>query len=296
MVGLATIGLPLGGVAAGVAGAATTDSTCAGTAPPIAAPSGQWTCSFDDEFNGTSLDTNNWQPELTASNGYKTGPSGSQVCYVNDPRTISESGGYLSLSVVATTRFKCKNFFFSKYMGGMVDSMGIFSQEFGYFEVKAAMPPQTVPGVQETLWLYPENTTLYGPWPDSGEIDFGEFYSEYPNNDIPVVHYPGSKNDPNATNDYCTQPGVTTAGQFNTYAVMWTPTTITTYFNGVPCFTDNYWHYVKYPDKAPEPFNQPFFLNLTQALGNGSGNTFNASTTKLPATTKVDWVRVWQYG
>jgi hypothetical protein len=176
----------------------------------------------------------------------------------------------------------------------MVDSMGIFSQQYGYFQARVQLPAQTTPGVQETLWLYPENETLYGPWPDSGEIDFGEFYSKYPNNDIPVVHFPGSKQDPNATNNFCTQTGVATAGQWNTYGVMWTPTTITTYFNGMPCFTDTYQPYVTYPDKAPAPFTQPFFLNLTQALG-VYPNAFHAWTTTLPATTKVDWVRAWQY-
>jgi beta-glucanase (GH16 family) len=298
LVGLATLtSAPQAGAAEGAL-AATTGSTCAGTTPPVAPPSGQWTCTFDDEFNGTALDTTLWQPTLSSTSSYRAGPMGTRVCYENDPRTLSESGGSLNLSVVAAAKsFTCKGIkqsFNTRYIGGMVDSMGLFSQQYGYFQVRAKLPPQTVPGVQETLWLYPENETLYGPWPDSGEIDFGEFYSKYPNNDIPVVHFPGSKQDPNATNNYCTITGVSTAGQWNTYSVMWTPTTITTYFNGVTCFADNYWKYVTYPDKAPEPFTQPFFINLTQTLGIYP-NTFHSWTTPLPATTNIDYVRVWQY-
>ena len=30
---------------------------CSGSTPPVAAPAGGWQCTFDDEFNGTSLDT-----------------------------------------------------------------------------------------------------------------------------------------------------------------------------------------------------------------------------------------------
>ena len=79
------------------------------------------------------------------------------------------------------------------------------------------MPPVSVPGLQESLWLYPENEKLYGPWPDSGEIDYAEFYSDLPDADVPVTHYPGSSNDPNASIGACTIPGDATAGQLNTY-------------------------------------------------------------------------------
>ena len=48
------------------------------------------------------------------------------------------------------------------------------------------------------------------------------------------------------------------------------------------------------PDTAPEPFNQPFFLAFTAALGLG-GDAPTANTAAR-ATTKLDWVRVWQYG
>jgi beta-glucanase (GH16 family) len=172
----------------------------------------------------------------------------------------------------------------------------LFSQQYGYFEVRAETPPTSAKGLQETLWLYPLDQNLYGRWPDSGEIDFAEFYSYLSQKDYPVLHYPGATKDPhsNAIPEGCDAGGASTSGQFNTYAMMWTPSAITTYFNGVPCFTDSYGPYVKRPDTAPEPFNQPFFLNLTAALGTGA-NVANAQT-PMPATTKVDWVRVWQYG
>jgi beta-glucanase (GH16 family) len=282
--------------------AAVPGGTCSGSAPPIPAPSGGWTCTLDDEFNGTSLDSSIWTPMTTYGSGYKTGPLLNQVCYVNSPQTISESGGYLNLSVTtASQSTRCQgsntmSSFQSNYLGGMVISAQKFSQEYGFFEARAAMPPSSVPGLQETLWLYPENETLYGPWPDSGEIDYAEFYSLYPNNDVPAIHYPGAGNDPNAQSDNCVISGQSTAGQFHTYALMWTPTTMTTYYDGHPCMTDVYAPYVSSPDTAPAPFNQPFFLNFTAALGSASGDEFRPNQTPLPATMQVDWVRVWQYG
>ena len=222
---------------------------------------------------------------------------GTQVCYVNSPRTITESNGYLNLSVVRGPSTYCHGLdglgSFTQYEGGMVSSYQLFSQKYGFFEARAAMPPASVPGLQESLWLYPENQKLYGPWPDSGEIDYAEFYSDLPDADVPVTHYPGSSNDPNASIGACTIPGDATAGQFNTYALSWTPSTITTYFNGVACMTDTYGPYVTSPDVAPEPFDQPFFLAFTSALGIGN-NKFVPGTTPLPATMHIDWVRVWQ--
>jgi beta-glucanase (GH16 family) len=274
---------------------------CAGTAPPVAAPSGSWRCTFDDEFNGTSLDPSKWSPMLTYASAYRTGPLFHQVCYVNNPDTINVSGGTLNLSVVQSPEpIGCQGTYASKAQtdieGGMVISYNLFSQEYGFFEASAEMPATSVPGLQETLWLYPENETLYGPWPDSGEIDYGEFYSEYPDNDVPAMHYPGSNTDPNATDDTCVHAGSSPAGQFHTYAALWTPTSITTYYDGQPCMTDVYAPYVNNPDTAPEPFNQPFFLALTAALGATNGDQYRPGVTPLPATTKIDWVRTWQYG
>jgi len=89
--------------------------------------------------------------------------------------------------------------------------------------------------------------------------------------------------------------GLSPAGQFNTCAPSWTPTTITTSFNGVPCLTDVYEPYVTSPDTAPEPFNQPFFLAFRSAFGMNNSDSFEPGTTPLPATMRIDWVRVWQY-
>jgi hypothetical protein len=41
------------------------------------------------------------------------------------------------------------------------------------------------------------------------------------------------------------------------------------------------------------PFDQPFFIALTQALGVGT-NALDPSSTPLPATTSIDYVRVWK--
>jgi hypothetical protein len=285
-------------------------SGCSTMTPPVAPPTGEsaWTCSFDDEFNGTALDTTKWVPLTTATTDYTNGSAPGIVCYVNNPQTISESGGTLNLSVVQVPAMSCPTIgglanFSTQFEGGDVNSSGLFSQEYGFFEAYAEMPASKAEGLQETLWLYPLNQSLHdvngsNAGSRNGEIDYGEFYSEYPQYDVPAVHYPGASSTQGATSDTnaCADlNGAMTAGQFNYYGLSWTPTTITAYFNGVPCITDTY-AARDTQETPPAPFDQPFFLNFTAALGlnNGTGDQYTAGVTQLPATTHVDWMRVWK--
>ncbi len=260
------------------ASVASASPSCSGNPTAL---TGRWTCTFDDEFNGTSLNTNVWTPELTAYNGYVAGMD----CYVNNPNTISVSGGYLDLSVVKVPSFRCAGAYYSHYEAGMVTTDGVFDQTYGAFEVRAKIPGATVKGLQEAFWLYPQNLT-YGKWPASGEVDFGQTYSQYPTLDIPAVVYSESKSDTNDTSDDCTIDPT----QFNTYEVDWTPTTMTILYNGQVCVSDTW---LPTPgDPAGAPFNQPFFIALTQAIG----VTTNVPTTKtpFPDTTQIDWARAWE--
>jgi beta-glucanase (GH16 family) len=279
--------------------------SCGGGGPPIAPPGGAWACTFDDEFGEPSLDLSKWQPQLTATSDYTNGSAPNQVCYVDDPANISVSGGYLDLSITrAATPFTCQGIdgigFSTRFYGGDVSTYQRFSQTYGYFEVDAALPASTIQGLQETFWLYPESQGVasqggYGPWPDSGEVDFEESYSVYPNTDYPVVHYPGDTSDP-AWGHTCPIPQ---ADVLTRYGVEWTPTTLTIFINGVECEAEQWAPHVTSPDKGSDPFNKPFFVVLTAALGSDPllGNDADAvtSATQIPATTRVKYVRAWQY-
>jgi beta-glucanase (GH16 family) len=246
-----------------------------------------WVCTFDDEFDGTTLNTNNWLVQQTSASGYSSG----NECYVNSPDNVSVSGGVLNLTArEEDASFTCsspKGSYSTQYTSGMVSTDYRFNQTYGLYQVRAKLPASTVQGLQETFWLWPADSTKYGDlWPDSGEIDFAEFYSEYPTLDIPVVHYRSATKDPNATGDCA----ISDPTAFHTYGLEWTPTTMSILLDGQVCLTDS-WHAMA-PESGSEPFDQPFFLCLTQALGMDTNN-FQAGVSQLPATTQIDWVRIW---
>ena len=277
-----------------VPGPGNSSPTCGGETPSRPG-GGVWTCTFDDEFDSTTGDAGSlnrgwWTPQLSATSGFITGQYPYYACYVDSPNNVSVSNGALHLTVRREpTPVNCGGYPAS-YTSGMVSTDGHFSQTYGRFEVRAQLPQTTAAGLQETLWLWPNNDTLFGSWPASGEVDFSEFYSQYYYLDVPYIHYDYNWSyapyADNVVTNYCP----INVSQYNTYAVVWEPGTMQISVNGTTCLTDNY-----YPDNvsSPAPFNQPFFIALTQGLGFGS-NALNPSTTPLPATTNINYVRVWK--
>jgi beta-glucanase (GH16 family) len=273
-------------------------ASCGGEALAAKSDGSTWACSFDDEFDSTTADpkalnTSWWTPQISSTSGFVTGPAGDYVCYVNNTNNISVSGGALHLTVRKMAKpFSC-GWFQTQYTGGMVSTYYGFHQTYGRFEVRALFPPATVAGLDEALWLWPVNSSLYGSYPASGEIDIAESFSQYSNVVAPWFHYnfDASTVDPATNTNTYNKLCPISLTQYNTYVLTWSPGNLTVSINGTTCAVDNY-----VPNgglTTPQPFDQPFFIQLTQGLDGGPG-AFDPSKTPLPATTSIDYVRVWR--
>jgi beta-glucanase (GH16 family) len=247
---------------------------------------GYWACTFSDEFNGPSLDVSKWVPQRTATSGYVNGPT---ACFVDSPNNISVSNGALKLTArKESAPFGCAPGFTTQYTSGMVSTaLGRFSQTYGRFEIRAKTWSARVKGLQTSLWLWPVDSRKYAP-AHSGEIDIAEMYSQYPDRAIPYIHYNTAAHDPSVTNNYCM---ISNLAKFHTYTLEWTAQRMKISYDGRTCL-------VHRPNPAaplagPQPFDHPFFIALTQALGVNT-NLFDPASTPLPATTEVDYVRVWK--
>ena len=247
----------------------------------------RWKCTFDDEFNGTSLDAAKWTPVSSSQSGVAYGGA----CFTNWPGNISVASGYLRLTARKEVKvFSCataRGVMSTRYSTGQVATINRFAQTYGMFAVRAKFPQAIISGLQSSLWMWPQNlatTKLHG------EIDIVENFSQNPSNVVPYIHYTYSR----ATVNLQASVNVPTrvcqiahTNVFHTYAAQWSHSRITIYVDGLVCLVDNL------QPAGTSPFDQPFFVALSQALGS-SPNAFLPSATPLPATTQVDWVRVWK--
>ncbi|RYJ05877.1 MAG: glycoside hydrolase family 16 protein [Actinomycetales bacterium] len=250
-----------------------------------------WTCTFADNFYGTSLNREKWYPMTTVESGYAINGD----CYFDSAQNIRVTGGTLKLTARRTSRpLQCKSptgGWSSSYTAGSLSTVGRFSQAYGRYEIRAKLPTSKVAGAHSAWWLWPERQ-LFGGWPYAGEIDIAEYYTKYPDRAIPYVHYVrrDAPESPGASNNYCM---VTRPTDFHTYTLVWDKTSLTISYDGKTCLRHTISPALGILGllKPGEPFNRPFTLVLTQGVGVNQNSP--TSRTPFPASMVVDYVRVW---
>jgi beta-glucanase (GH16 family) len=243
---------------------------------------GTWSCSFVDNFDGTSLDTTKWVYQDTALTGFTV----SATCF-RPGQNVQVRGGVLRLLVTkSATPRTCKSpvgDFSTPYQGADISTWGKFSQTYGRFEARVKFPSYRGAGLHSGFWLNPQDSA-YGAWPNSGEVNIAEFFSVWADRAFPTLHYPGS-----TVNDTGIDCMIGSLDVFHTYAVEWSSTKMTFSLDGKACFTRSW--VPSSPLVAPQPFDKRFYVSLTAIAGGGANAP--TSATPFPATTAVDYVKVW---
>jgi len=189
---------------------------------------------FDDEFGSflpTELGGPTW--DVTIFNGsdiwgqenYDDGPDGGLIAYLNagGVNPFRSTNGVLSINATPNRPGAT-----SSYTTGLISNGGVFSQTYGYFEMRAELP--TGPGFWPGFWMLPSVDDNDGlPEIDAMEA-FGARNGAYGGSN--QVHYDvHSGTNFDQTGAWATVPA-NIYTSYNTYGVMWTPTTLTFYFDG----------------------------------------------------------------
>lgn len=228
--------------------------------------SGNWVLKFADDFNGTSLDTNKWEPNWLAGNDTTiTKPINSNELSCYDPAQVSVVNGALKLSAVARS-CKASNGTTYSYASGMVTSRPHYTFNYGFMEARVWVDGSTTIKNWPAFWA--DGT---GTWPTTGEIDVFEGL-----NGRPSWHYHyGSTSSPQQSGGY---PSLSPSTGWHIFAADWEPGVITFYYDGK-----------NVGQVTSSVVNSQMFLILNYGV-----STTISPPVQVPSDFLVDYVRVWQ--
>lgn len=224
---------------------------------------------WSDEFDGNTLNSANWTPELgTGTGGWGNGEAQS---YTANAENLRVEDGLLVIEAHKTG---------SDWTSARIKTQGKRSFTHGKIEFRAKLPSGV--GPSPAAWMMGENITEVG-WPDSGEIDVMEWRGTEPNVVGHATHSPSR----HGTNPISvTAPVSNPSTTFNTYAVVWEAGRVTFSVNGNNTGSWN-------TADTGDPFEKDFFILLNLAMG-GSYLGYQIDPGLTTARYEVDYVRVYQ--
>jgi beta-glucanase (GH16 family) len=237
-----------------------------------------WQLAWDDEFNGTAIDTNHWTFETGNHGGWG---NYELEFYTDRPENAYVSDGMLHIVARQESTNGCA------YTSARMKSEGLFSQKYGRFEFRAKFPQGK--GYWPALWLMPKDSA-YGGWPECGEIDIVENKGDYPAVVQGTIHYAGPDGGHRQSTDFYTFAPGNGADKFHTYMLEWSTNSISWFVDNNLYESQTNWSTAGAP--YPAPFDQPFYIIMNLAVG-GLYDGPPDTNTAFPGEMLVDYVRVY---
>ena len=240
-----------------------------------------------DEFNGTTLDTSNWNIDIGNGCPSLCGWGNNELEYYR-AQNVSVAGGHLILEA------RSEYYGGSAFTSGKVHTKNKHAFLYGRIEMRAKIPSGD--GMWPAFWMMPEND-VYGGWASSGEIDIMEA-ANAATSIGGTIHYGGTWPDNTWSGASYSMGGTSFADDYHVYAVEWEPDEIRWYVDGIHYSTKTsaQWFTNAAPGNPMAPFDQEFYIILNAAVGgNYTGCTETGCiTSDLPQQYEIDYVRVYQ--
>lgn len=253
-----------------------------------------WKTVWYDHFDGTTLNTNNWNIEQNTDGG------GNWELQYYGPEGVSVRDGNLVLTATREARQG------KAFTSGRVNSRGKAFFAHGKIEARIKLP-KTARGLWPAFWMLGENIGT-NPWPQCGEIDIlemghvdgwaaGNDPERYMNGACHWGYYTGG-NYPNYAKAG-NAPFSVQDGEYHTFTCEWSSETLAMYVDRE--INPNPYYEIGIADYADDKatgnyFHKPFHILFNLAVGGRFPNITdpNGITASLPAEMLVDWVRIAQ--
>lgn len=231
-----------------------------------------WNLVWGDEFNGSTINTNNWTYDIgTGSGGWG---NNELEYYTNRPENARVENGNLVIEA------RKESYGGMGYTSARMKTQEL--QNFTYGKVEARMKLPAGQGIWPAFWMLGKNIPQVN-WPACGEIDI----MEHVNNESSThgtIHW-----DYNGHQSYGTTSPNIDVTQYHVYSVEWDKDAIKWFVDGTKYLEANISNNINGTDE----FHKPFFILFNLAIG-GEWPKNPDGSTAFPAKMYVDYVRVYQ--
>jgi beta-glucanase (GH16 family) len=245
---------------------------------PFAGASGKFVqLVWHDEFNGSKL------PDSTKWNYEKGYVRNQELQYYTCGRVenVYQENGFLN--IIALNDSAWVDGSTRPITSASITTQGKGFWKYGRVEVRAKIASSL--GSWPAIWMMPENS-VYGGWPQSGEIDIMEHVGYAPDSIFFNVYAQEVRNNRLMQKVYSEN----TASKFHVFALEWTENEMIWYLD------ENVVHTVTNERSGWEiwPFDEEFYLIINLAFGGVWGGMNGIDMASFPLKYMIDYVRVFQ--
>ena len=247
----------------------------------------KWQLQWSDEFDGTSLNKNNWEPQIGDGSNYGVYQWGNseQQYYKEENATVADGALTITAKLEQTGNYR--------YTSARLRTLHKVYTKYGRIEAKMQLP--NVLGCWPAFWMLPEENYQGKGWPYSGEIDIMENKGRQGKITSGALHYSDNGGHAYRTNTVTLASSIQ---NWHVYAIEWNAEEIRWFADGKQFLLarKEYWHPVDgvYGTDDDAPFNQNFHILLNLAIGGHFDNYQVPPDNMLPASMKVDYVRIYK--
>ncbi|MCW8194508.1 family 16 glycosylhydrolase [Proteobacteria bacterium 005FR1] len=237
---------------------------------------------FSDEFEGSALDTNKWEPQIGDGCNINLCGWGNNELQWYKAENATVANGLLTITA-KKERVRASNYTSARLRTANMPQSGEWTH--GRFEARIKLPNS--PGMWPAFWMLPTDPDV--GWPMSGEIDIMESTGQSDMHVSGTIHHGEAWPDNEWTGNSILKQPDRWSDDFHVYAVEWEP-------HEIRWYVDDLLYSVKRPEDLSsssywtfEYYRYHFLLNI--AVGGSLGGWVDDS--QLPQTMDVDYVRVY---